>query len=174
MSDITPSIVSIAGTLLGVVAGGLLSIITERQKWRHDRQEKLAALRRDGLAAALEWIEPMRNANSRASSLVMAAIQGEIDDERFYKDFPNLIGVLAKQDLQANQRAVLPEDVYPRGLRIVKELDELYTLGVRYGQISRVKRKPMAGFQECSAKLEAVGKHISQLEADLRKSYIET
>lgn len=167
-----------AGPLLGAVVGGLISFLAarglERQRWRRDRQEKLAVLRRDALAAALEWIEPMRNAETHASSLVMAAIRGDVEDEQFLKDFPYLLGDLVKKDLPANQRAVLPDHVYARGHRIVRELDDLRVLGVRYGQEARVKGKLMAGFEECSAKLDAIGKEISQLDTDLRKAFRET
>lgn len=169
---------TVAGPLLGVVVGGLISSLTsrslERQRWRHDRQERLAALRREALAATLEWIEPMRNAEIRASSLVRAALGGDFEHERFFKEFPYLLGDLIKMDLPADQRAVLPDDVYVRGHRIVRKLDELRGLGVKYGQEARVKGKLMAGFQECSAKLDIVGKEISQLEEDLRKAFNET
>jgi hypothetical protein len=168
----------VAGPLLGVAVGGLITFITmltvEHKKWQQERKEKLLSLKREALAAALEWIVPMRNAEIRASSLLMAAIHGTIDDERFLKEFPYLLGELVKKDLPANQRAVLPDDVYSRGHRIVRELDEICYLGVKYGQEARIKGKPLAGFQECSAKLNAISQQINDLETELGKEFRST
>jgi len=169
---------TIAGPLLGALVGALISSLTayglERSKWRRERQEKLAGLKRGALAAALEWIEPMRNAETHACLLVMSAIRGEVSHEDFLKKFPYLLGDLVKRDLPANQRAVLPDNIYARGHRIVRELDELQYLGVRYGQEAKVMGKLMSGFQECSTKLDSIGKQISELETDLRRAFSKT
>lgn len=176
--ELISNLLTMAVPLLGVLLGGFISYFTahgvERQRWKRERQEKLASLRRDALAAALEWIEPMRNAETRASSLVMAAIQGNVDDEHFLKEFPYLLGELVKKDLLANQRAVLPDNVYARGHRIVRDIDELSYLGVKYCQKARNIGKPMAGFQECSSKLDSIGKQITEFETDLREAFRRT
>lgn len=179
MSDeLISKILMIAGPLVGAIVGALISSLTtygiERSRWRRERQEKLAGLKREALAAALEWIEPMRNAEIRASGLVMSSIRGEVSHEDFLERFPHLLGDLVKKDLPANQQAVLPDNVYPRGHRIIHELDDLQILGVRYGQEAKVKGRLMAGFQECSAKLDTIGKQISELETDLKKAFNKT
>lgn len=167
-----------AGPLLGAIIGGLIASFTayllELQRWKRERQEKYAALQREALAAALDWIEPMRNAETHASGLVMSAIRGEVEHEEFINRFPYLLGELVKKDLSAGQRAVLEDNVYHRGQHIVRELDELRILGVRYGQEARVKGKLMAGFEECNAKLESIGKQITELEDDLRNAFNHT
>ena len=108
--DLISKLLTMGGPLLGALVGGLIASLTarsiERQRWRQERREKLTGLRRDALSAALEWIEPMRNAETRASSLVMAAIQGNFDHENFLKEFPYLLGELVREDLPASQRAV--------------------------------------------------------------------
>ncbi len=176
--ELMPILLSMAGPLLGTIVGGLITFIVmrsiEHQRWLRERQEKLLGLKRDALAAALEWFEPMRNAESRASSLVMAAIRGEIDDERFLNEFPYLLGELIKKDLPANQRAVLPDNVYARGHRIVRELDEVRVLGIKYGQEARIKGKPLPGFRECSDKLGNIGQQITELEKELQEAYRRT
>ncbi len=176
--DSISTLLTIAGPLLGAIVGGFITFFVmrsvERQRWRQERQEKFLSLKRDALADALEWIEPMRNAETLASSLVMAAIRGDIDDEHFLKEFPYLLGELVKKELPANQRAVLPDNVYTRGHRIVRALDEVRILGVKYGQEARVMGKPLAGFQECSAKLDAIGQQITELETDLREAFRRT
>lgn len=176
--ELMSKLLTMAGPLLGALVGGLIASLTawslERQRWRHERQEKLLSLRREALAAALEWIEPMRNAETRASSLVMAAIRGDFDNEKFLKEFPYLLGELVKKDLPANQRAVLPHNLYERGHQIVRDMDQLTYLGVKFGQEATVMGKPMAGFQECSNKLETIDKQISELENDLREAFRRT
>lgn len=170
--------VPMVGPLLGAIVGGLIASLTaygvECKKWRREHQEKLASLKREALAAALEWIEPMRNAEARASALVMSAIRGELDHEDFLKEFPNLRGELAIKDLKANQRIVLPGNIYSQGHSIILELDELRYLGVKYGQAASIMGKSMAGYQECRVKLDAIGKQILGLEEDLRKMFSRT
>lgn len=176
--ELLSKMLSIAGPLLGAVVGALISSLTsygiERSKWRRERQEKLTGLKREALGAALEWIEPMRNAENRASLLIMSAIRGEVGHEDFLEKFPYILGDLVKRDLPANQRAVLPDNIYARGHRIVHEFDELQYLGVKYGQEAKVMGKLMAGFQECSAKLDSIGKQIEELETDLKKAFSKT
>lgn len=176
--ELISKLLTIAGPLLGALVGGLITFLTahgiERQKWRHERQEKLASLKREAMAVALEWIEPMRNAETHAAGLVMSAIRGEFDHEDFLSKFPYLLGELVKKDIPASQRAVLPDNIYTRGHRIIRELDELRCLGVKYGQEARYMGKQMAGFQECSIKLNSIGKQISELETDLREAFSRT
>ena len=63
--EVVSKLLPIAGPLLGVLVGSPISWFTaqslEHPRWRCDRQEKPAALRRDVLATAPEWIEPIRN-----------------------------------------------------------------------------------------------------------------
>jgi hypothetical protein len=176
--EMVSKLLLMAEHLLGVIVGGLISFFTargiEHQRRRRERQEQLTVLRRDALAAVLEWIEPMRNAENRASMMVMAAIRGEFDHDKFLVEFPYLLWELVKKDLPANQRAVLPDNVYSRGHQIVRELDDLRYLGVKYGSEAVVMGKLMAGFQECSDKLNAIGKQISELETDVRKEFRKT
>jgi hypothetical protein len=176
--DSVSTLITVVGMLFAPVIGGIITYFSisriEHQKWQRERQEKFLSLKRDALATALEWIEPIRNAKIRASSLLMAAIRGDIDNERFLKDFPHLLGELVKKDLSADQRAVLPNGVYARGHHIVCELDEVRYLGVKYGQEARVKGKPLAGFQECSAKLDAIDQQINELETELRGEFRRT
>lgn len=176
--DLISRLIVLAGPLAGAIVGGLISIAAmftvERQRRRHEKKEKLASLKRETFAAALEWIDPMRNAHSRASSLTIAAIRAEIDSEHLFQEWPNLVGALAKKDLTAAQRALLPDGLYRRGHHIVRELEELRSLGVRHGQDASVMGKLMAGYTEISAKLDAIDAQMCQLEDDLRKEFLTT
>lgn len=175
---IMSNLVTIGGSLLGVLVGGVISFLTsaklERQRSKRERRDKLDVARREALGAVLEWIEPMRNAEIRASSLVTAAIQGDIDDDEFNKEFPYLLGELKKKDLPGSQRALLPQDTYARGIGVVQELEQLRILGIRYGQRARVRGESSAGFQECHMKLSKIRKQISEIEEDIRKAFLGT
>lgn len=167
-----------AGPLIGVIVGALLSWFVsarlERSHFKHERAEKLAALRRDAIAAALEWFEPMRNAQIAASSLVTAAIRGDFDHESFLGGYPYLLGELKKHDLTGAQRAVLPGTVYSRGHRIVRQLDELRFLGIQHGQRAAVMGEKLSGLDEVSKKLVELESDIASLESDLRAAFQST
>ncbi len=166
------------GPLLGVVVGALLSWLAaaglERARFRHERGEKLAGLRREAISAALEWIDPMRNALIKASSLVTAAIHGRFDDEAFLRDYPYLLGELKKHDLTGAQRAVLPDGVYSRGHDVVRQFDELQFLGVEHGEQATARGKTLSGFDEISNKIDEIDSKIESLESDLRAAFQST
>ena len=168
-------IVRVLGTLLAVIVGGLLTSITtfiiERQKWKRERKNKLDELKREACGAALEWIGPMRNAEFIASSLVMNALQGEFEHEGFLSDYPYLAGELEKSDLSGVQRASLPHDFYSRGHRIVRDLDKLRYLGVKYGQSVKIGRKNPDGYKECTNLMNKISSEIDQLEDEIKASF---
>lgn len=174
-ADLFSRLWGLIGPLLGVLVGGFISALTtrslERSRWRHDRQEKLAAQKRDALAAALEWMDPMRNAKIAASRFLAAAIHGDIDQETLSELWPNLGGEL--KDLPGHQRALLPDDIYPRGHHIVFEIKKLKNLAMRSAQ-SHSEDRPPAGLEEGYPRLETVADNIKSLEDDLRKAYLAT
>jgi len=171
-------ILRIAAPLLYVIAGALISLLSmwwlDNRRSRRDRQEKLAGLTREALAAALKWIQPMRFAQMRASSLVMAAIHGAIDNEQFLKKYPNLLADLARREIPGSLQAVLPEGIYARSLSMVSRLDELQHLALKQSQETHITGQIMPGFQVCRDKINALEKQIAQLEADLRRESLDT
>jgi hypothetical protein len=64
----------------------------------------------------------MQNAQIRASSMVMKAIQKDIKLEKFRQEFPSLISKLIEKELPADQRAVLPGRIYRRGYEIICQM----------------------------------------------------
>ena len=172
------TIVSISGPLIGAIIGALIASLTsarlERSKWRFERQEKLSSLQREALAAALEWIEPLRSSLIKANSLVMAAIEGEFDHTDFITGFPNVLGRLAEKDLTAEQRAVLPGNYYQKGHMIVREFDNLQILGIKYGREFEAKKRPMVGLPECGQKLDDIEMQIAELETELQAAFQKT
>ncbi|MHB0935410.1 MAG: hypothetical protein ACYC6A_03380 [Armatimonadota bacterium] len=176
--EVIAQLLTISGTLVGVVVGGFITTLSarsiERLKWQHERLEKLASLKREALAAALEWISPMRNAEIRASSLVLGAIHGDIDYEQFLNEFPYLVGDLVNKDLSAYLSVLLPEDIYIRGHNIVRSFEKLRFLGVKNSQEVRRMGTPMIGFEECNNALQELKEQIDSLEMDMQRMYRET
>lgn len=172
------SLIQIFGTLLAVIVGGLLTSTTtffiERQKWKRERRNKLDELRRDAVAAALKWISPMRSAEYTASALVMAALQGDFEHERFMVDYPNLVVELAKSDLTGVQRASLPPDFYARGHEIIRDLEKLRSLGVKCGQEVKIGRSNPDGYKECTETITRISMAIEELESELKRVFLET
>lgn len=157
-------------TLLGVAVGGLVTRLADKARSKRERLEKRFELEREAIAAALEWIEPMRDAEIAAWGPTTSAIHGEFDHERYLQEFPHLNSRLAELDLTGAQRALLPADVYARGHSIVRMFDELRVLGIRYGQMA-LADEPFAGLNEISAKSVEIGSAITSLEDDLRLQY---
>lgn len=173
--DLIFEILKVAGPIVGAMVGGLITITAmyglQRQKYRHEKKENCNSLKRDALTAALEWIEPMRNSWSSANSLVTASIHGTISEDEFIERWPDLLSNLAQRDLPGNFRAVLPEGVYSSGHKIIRELENLQILGIKYGQIARLENDHLPGFQECSNKLNKLEDQISKLETKLNKEF---
>jgi hypothetical protein len=171
-SSIVPFL-PVLGSLLGALVGGLISTLTalaiERQRRRRERLDKFADLKREALAAALEWIEPMRNAHIRASSLALATVHGNADQGAVHGGWPKLTDELSKADLTGVQRAVLPEGTYTRGHHIASALNDLRNFALKESQSKHiVDRKPLAGLKECQERTDAIDQAIQSLEHDLR------
>lgn len=85
--------------------------------------------------------------------------------------WPRLIDELAQHDIPKELRVLLPKGLYVRGNRVVRELDEVRTLAVRFGQEVKVRNLPLLGLQECGAKLDALAADVKQLDEDLAEMY---
>jgi hypothetical protein len=176
----TDPYLAVTSTFLGVLIGGVVSLLSnfvvERQRRRHGLQEKLASVQREAIAAALELIEPMRNAYSAASMLIGRASQGSIEHEKLVADWPRLLDTLARQDLSAEFRAVLSGDIYSRGHQVWLGVERLLPGTVKVLQAARAGYTERVGetFRDLSRALEVLHAQIEQLETDLRAAYRRT
>ena len=168
---------SALGPLLGVIVGaslsGLITKSLDDARFKRERLQKRSELERDAIAAALEWISPMRDAQITASSRANAAGRGDFDHEAYLEGFPYLLGELKKLELSGAQRALLPDDAYPRGIAIVRALDDLKLLGIQLGQKAAMGDVGSAVGAVIGKSIE-IDELIRSLEDDLRAAYAAT
>lgn len=173
--EVSKIVLDILFPLIGVIIGGIITyfvtIAAERQKWRQAKQDRLLETKRDGIAIALQWLDPMKLAIHRANMLLSTHLQGNMDQEEFMKRWPYLVGELKEYDIPAKLRVLLPSELYVRSNRIVRGLDEIRTDGVSYGQKAKLRKKPFLGLQECGAKLDTLAAEVEKLAEDLARMY---
>lgn len=163
--------------LLGVIVGGLITYFTmnkiEQKRWQQEKQEKLSTLKREALSKALEWIEPLRNAEIKASGLLMSVIRGDIDVDDYFDKIcqvrHDLFDELKPIELPASQRAVIGSAFYKLRNTILLSFDEIRIIGVKYGHDVRHHKKPLMGFDKCNALLETLTNNITNLENNLQE-----
>lgn len=172
------SILDVLSPLFGTFIGGLITYFVarsiENQKWEKEKKDRLSERKREALAQALDWIDPMELAVSNASMLISSHLSNVIDQENFQERWPYLLGELKKYDLPQRLRVFLPLDAYPRAHQIVKELGEIQIMGVKYGQESKRLNTPMLGLDLCGEKLDSVMSKISSFKDDLTKEFMST
>jgi len=174
MLELIKVVLPLAGVALGGVITFLVTRSTEREKARRERRQKLAQLEQDALARALEWIDPMRNAHIRISSLLSASSNGSIDRDHVTKHWPDLLGQLAKLDVPTHQRAVLFQDVYPTGRKIAADLDDLKSVAIRQAEAASASLGPRTSFDEWTQQIHDLDNRIEKLEHKLRARFRAT
>jgi hypothetical protein len=163
--------------------GGLLSAGTayslERVRRRNQRRDKLDDARREALARALAWIDPMEKAINGAEIEIYALLHSRKNDDEFRQAFPNLLSDLARLDLSLQHRLVLDFDPYPLGNDIRQAFEELkqHSLSrwekTQYPQDSPVLSISDASY-ECSLAIEGIRERIDALRRQLAKEYKNT
>ncbi len=134
-------LVPLLSGLIGVLAGGFVTYLTsksiEDRKWNRELKYKRQEEKRKSIAMALEWIEPLQQALSKAMLLSSRyQMYGDqppmgISQEEFNQKYPDVISTLAKHDLPANLRVLLPGDAYKKSFEIIAGLEDLRILPLR-------------------------------------------
>lgn len=136
---ISKSLIDVLLPLLGTLIGGLISYLAttaaEDRKYRREKKDRLQEQQREALALALEWIEPIGNALTRATSVSRSLQMHLIDENQFLHDYPDLIASLANMDPPARLRVFLPKDAYPTVNEIVSELDTIKAKALSHGTL---------------------------------------
>lgn len=117
------------GPLVGVIIGGLVTYLTTRQveyaKWRWEKADRHKQDLREAIGEALNWVNPITNAVTTATMIANSLAQGRQTRDDITRDWPNLIGELARRELIPRQSALLPDEFYSRGLEIARKVEEL-------------------------------------------------
>jgi hypothetical protein len=163
--------------LMGTIIGGLITYLVttsaERRRWKQQKKDALAQARREGVAIALEWIEPIERCVSAASMKVSSVLHRATDQEDLFKNWPDLLSDLTRLDVPARFRVLLPGDFYARGLSIVRGLDDLRLDAVRFQQEIQIQTQAPA-FQKCLDRLEELGDQVKVLRDRLTEEYEAT
>lgn len=171
-------VLDVLAILCGAIVGGLITFFAmraiERQRWRQDKADRLAQMKREALAHALEWLDPMDRAISRASTLTSAFLQGTLEHEELMKGWPALLSQLAPRDIPPRLRVFLPKGAYAKGNAIVLSLDRLLTETVRSGQELRLGKDRSQGWENCFTQVTSIQEAISTLKHELEAHYKET
>jgi len=175
---ISQGVLNVIGPLAGTVVGGLITYFVTRaieyQKWKQAKQERLSEVRRQGMAQALEWLDPIELAISGASMRVSSVLHGSIEHEEVFETWPNLISQLAKMDIPVKVRVLLPEDIYPRSQQIFLELEELRAKAVEAAQEMKLKKRPSPALRECFDRLKKLDALLNDLRVKLIEEYKST
>lgn len=170
-------------SLVGVVIGGVISALTtyllDRRRWRRSRQDKKDEVRRQAIESAFAWLDPMYSALMNAEVRAYKLLNPGGDDEEFRDTYPDLIHTLAKLDLPAHHRLLLPPGTYASGKSINREFDE-FKYGaldlwekVHYPQHSPAMNEIDAR-EQCSNRIAGIRKQVDTLRESLERAYQQT
>lgn len=163
--------------LLGTIVGGLITYLVtnsaERRRWKQQKKDAFAQARREGVAIALEWIEPVERCVSAASMKVSSVLHRTTDQENLFKNWPDLLSDLTRLDVPARFRVLLPGDFYIKAQSIVRGLDDLRLDAVRFHQEIQIHTQASA-FQKCLDRLEKLDDQVEILRDRLIEEYEAT
>ena len=175
---ISQGVINVIGPLAGTVVGGLITYFVtrsiENQKFKQAKQERLSEIRRQGIAQALEWLEPIDKSISDASMRISSILHDTIDQDELFATWPNLISQLAKMDIPIKLRVLLPEDIYPKGQDIIRELEGLRAKAVQASQEMKQKKLPSPALKECFDRLNKIEALFKEMELKIINEYKST
>lgn len=168
-------LIDVLSLVAGVLVGGLVTywatVSAAERRWKHEKKDRRAAAEREGIAKALEWLDPIDRAIVTANLEVSSLLQFHRDDEEFLASFPSVLSALAKLDPSPAERLLLPPEAYELGHRIARGLDEARTSGIMWFQRAKMEKKPMLGLSECGRILDAASGDARQLRELLTQAY---
>lgn len=173
---ISKVIIDVFAPLLGTLIGGLITYFStravENRKWEQQKRDRLQEQRREASAIALEWLDPIRNALTKASLISSASLYERRSAEELRKSWPDLLTALSRMDPPTKLQVLLPASTYERGLQIIHGLDELRTF-----TIFNTPSKPedwQVRLEQCTKHIATLQNILSSLEKDLLEEYQQT
>ncbi len=176
---ISKVIIDIFAPLLGAVIGGLIAYLTtraiENRKWEQQKKDKLQEQRREAIALALEWLEPIDNAVMHAGMLTSAFQCKNISRDDFLRQWPDLLTTLASKAMPTRLRVLLTPELSQVGLQICRKLDDLRTLNLRSEPApSTPKDEWLESFSQCIKKTTEIQQILEKYRGDLIAEYKNT
>ncbi len=158
------------------VLGSILTYITtwhlDNRRWRREKGEKLAEREREAIEKALEWIDPLRNAYSRADFIAGQFIfTGTVTEDQFQVKFPHdILNLFAKREVPTHLRGLLPAGVYRKGFHFNEMFQDAFLEALRLPPRSR----GLEVWRAYQPRLDTIKAEIDRLEDDLRAAYMGT
>ena len=176
---VSRAVLDVAGPLVGVVVGGLVTYLTTRaiesKRWEQQKKDKLAEQRREAIGLALEWLAPIESVLTEASLLASRLIRGTMSEDEFRGRFPDLVALLANKDLPARLRVLLPLDAYSIALQIVREVEDLRAFSLISRPVGTTTAEEWTERLDSVAEsLERMQQMLSALERQLTQEYKST
>jgi len=165
---------ALAGTIIGGIITYWVTRSSDNLKWEQEKKDRLKEYEREAFAKALEWIDPMYNAISRATTLAFSFANGTIDQEKLFKRWPPLLSQLTEYDIDPRYRFLLPDGTYLGGHVIIQELDNLLTKTVSFGQQVRLQKTNPKEWENFSEQLSLINDKFEFYRDRMIESYKET
>ena len=163
--------------LLSVIVGGLITYFTTRAlghaQWKKEQRAELIKRKREALERALVWADIVDRGVNRATLLAGNFASGMIDEDHFRQRWPDLLGKLAETDVPPHLNVLLPREAIVLGLKVVRQLDELYALSLHArGSKSREEWEQL--YSKTITLSVDLQKQVASFRAFLTQEYVRT
>jgi uncharacterized membrane-anchored protein YhcB (DUF1043 family) len=165
---------ALAGTIIGGIITYLATRSSDNRKWKQEKEYRLKEYERAALAKALEWIDPMHNAISKATTLASSFVTGKTDQDELARQWPSLLSQLTEYDIDPRYRFFLPDGTYLGGFAIIRELDNLLTKTVFVGQLARLQKINAKEWENFLEQLSLINDKFETYRDQMIESYKET
>ena len=166
--------------LLGVGTGSIATYFVvkavDQKRWNREKADRLETVRRDAIARALLWLEPMQDCVGKADTSIAAFLRSEMDEETFVNQYPSINEKLEELTIPADLRVLLPEGTEASRDNVARTLSYIRfrASSVWLPEVRREEKKIDGIFEECGRLLNEVSELINDLARKLRAEYVRT
>lgn len=172
---ISKNLIDLIFPLLGTIIGGVIAYFASRfatsQKWKQEKLDRLATTKREAIASALEWLDPIQHAISEASTKFFISLDPSTDYADIFHKWPDLLSNLANLEMSQKYRLLLPIDVYPKGIEIINKLEELRTWAVKINQEVKIKQAANVSYERGVKTITDLNTQLNELSEILTEEY---
>lgn len=158
--------------LIGVLIGGLVTYFTvrttEQIRWKQQKIDKFQEEYRQVLITAMDWIDPYRDAIYQANKVLGDFLMERKSESEYLVEWPKLVGHPELKDPPKKLRVFLPDDIYPRFLTVLRNLDDIRILPLH---TQRGTKDFFEAYRETGKLLDALEQEIERLNEKLIAEY---